>query len=498
MPFEKASFPHNATASPRADESATGDGVTAARAGVRRPTTRSVLALGFGVLLSLLILSGLSAFHALSELQAGNETTLREFLAKNQQLDEIRTAVYLSGTYLRDYLLETDRDKAEESRTALMDAHGRMQSLLAGIAPFSGAGVQDNFEALKREIADYWQTMEPVLSWSPDERRQKGYRFLRDEVFPRRSNTLNIADTIQSVNQQQLMRRDEQLLAKFSSVRSELLLALAAMLLFGVGLAFFSASRLLRLERQTLAHLDAVIEARQELKNLSAKLVSTQEDERKSISRDLHDAVGQSMSAVQFELHDLAVALRPYDAQLRERVDRIRELVESSLAVIRNMALLLRPSMLDDLGLAAALEWLAREISRPTGVRIHVHADGLPGELPDEHKTCVFRIAQEALNNVCKHANAHSVEIAVSATEAWLTVTVRDDGRGFESRRAGGLGLTGMQERVESLGGSIKITSSPGKGTLIEAALPLPRAMTDSEIPAMDEEPRLPAEGVPS
>ena len=149
-------------------------------------------------------------------------------------------------------------------------------------------------------------------------------------------------------------------------------------------------------------------------------------------------------------------------------MDRIRELVESSLAVIRNMALLLRPSMLDDLGLAAALGWLAREISRPTGVRIQVHADGLPGELPDEHKTCVFRIAQEALNNVCKHANAHSVEIAVRANESWLTVTVQDDGRGFQGGRAGGLGLTGMQERVESLGGSIKVTSGLGKGTLIE------------------------------
>ena len=97
------------------------------------------------------------------------------------------------------------------------------------------------FEALKREIQDYWQTLEPVLSWNLDQRRRQGYRFLRDEVFPRRSNTLSIADTIHSVNQQQLMRRDEQLLAKFSSVRSQLMLAMIVMLLFGTGLAFFSA-----------------------------------------------------------------------------------------------------------------------------------------------------------------------------------------------------------------------------------------------------------------
>jgi signal transduction histidine kinase len=446
-------------------------------AGVRLLTMRGGLVLGFGVLLILLILSGLSALHALAEVQSANQTSLGQFLAKDQQLDEIRAALYLSGTYLRDYLLEPDRAKAEQSRSELIDAKARIQSLLAENGPLSGASDREMFEALKREIGDYWQTMEPVLSWSMEQRRRQGFRFWDDEVFPRRSNTLAIADNIRSLDQRQLMRRDAQLLTKFSAVRSQLLLALVVMLLVGMGQAYFSTSHLLRLENQTLKHLQDVTEARQELKDLSAKLVATQESERKSISRDLHDAVGQSMSAVQFELHDLALALRPDDAQLRESVDRVRALVESSLAVIRNMALLLRPSMLDDLGLAAALGWLAREIARPTGLRIQVRADDLPPDLPDEHKTCVFRIAQEALNNVAKHANANAVEITVRASDSWLAITVQDDGRGFQHGRAHGLGLTGMHERAESLGGSVNVTSGPGKGTLIEVALPLPQRL---------------------
>ena len=109
------------------------------RAGVRRLPMRGGLVLGFGVLLILLILSGLSALHALSELQNANETTLHQFLAKNQQLDEIQAAVYLSGTYLRDYLLEPDRAKAEQSRRELIDANARIQSLLADNGPLSGA-----------------------------------------------------------------------------------------------------------------------------------------------------------------------------------------------------------------------------------------------------------------------------------------------------------------------------------------------------------------------
>jgi signal transduction histidine kinase len=467
MPSEKVLF-HPKAAAPPVDQPT---------AGVRLLTMRGGLVLGFGVLLVLLILSGLSALRALSEVQNANQTSLRQFLAKNQQLDEIRGAVYLSGTYLRDYLLEPNRAKAEQSRAELLDANARIQSLLADNGSLSGPGDQEMFATLKRELRDYWQTMEPVLSWTPEQRSKEGYRFLRDEVFPRRSNTLAIADNIRSLDQQQLMRRDEELRSQFFGVRGQVVVSLLVMLLVGIGQAYFSTSHLLRLEKQTLKHLQEVTEARQELKDLSAKLVATQENERKSISRDLHDAVGQSMSAVQFELHDLALALRPYDKDLRERVDRVREMVESSLAVIRNMALLLRPAMLDDLGLAAALGWLAREISRPTGLHIQVQADDLPPDLPDEHKTCVFRIVQEALHNIQKHANANAVEITVRASDSWLSVTVQDDGRGFQQGRNHGLGLTGMHERAESLGGSVKITSGPGKGTLIEVALPLPQRL---------------------
>jgi signal transduction histidine kinase len=469
MPSEKVSFhPKAAVPSPRSAPST---------AGVRLLTMRGGLVLGFGVLLILLILSGLSAMHALAEVQTANQTSLQQFLAKNQQLDEIRAAVYLSGTYLRDYLLESDRARAEQSRRELLDAKARIQSLLADNGPLSSATDREMFDALRRELRDYWQTMEPVLSWGPEQRRRLGFRFLADEVFPRRSNTLAIADNIRSLDRQQLMRRDDELRSQFSGVRGQLVLSLVVMLLVGMGQAYFSTAHLLRLEKQTLKHLQEVTDARQELRDLSSKLVATQENERKSISRDLHDAVGQSMSAVQFELHDLAVALRPHEKELRERVDRVRELVESSLAVIRNMALLLRPAMLDDLGLAAALGWLAREIARPTGLRIQVQADDLPPDLPDEHKTCVFRIVQEALHNVQKHANGNAVEITVRASDAWLSVTVQDDGRGFQHARAHGLGLMGMQERAENLGGSVKITSGPGKGTLIEVSLPLPQRL---------------------
>jgi len=152
------------------------------------------------------------------------------------------------------------------------------------------------------------------------------------------------------------------------------------------------------------------------------------------------------------------------------------------------MALLLRPSMLDDLGLSAALQWQAHQVARSTGIEIRVEAEDLPAEIPDDHKTCIFRVVQEALNNVCRHSNAEMVLIGLRAGDRKLTVSIQDNGRGFSLTGTRGLGLIGMQERVDSLGGSLKIVSGPGEGTVIEICLPLPQSFA---VPPAGEDPLL-------
>ena len=302
-------------------------------------TTRMALALGFGVLLTLLVLSGINAIRAISQLQSSNENILGEFLGWQTKLDELRSAIYLSGTYVRDYLLEPDPAKAEQSRLALVDTRRQIQSMTSLTASEPDSAGQAMYDALRREIEEYWRTLDPVLAWDAQQRYRNGFRFLHDDVLPRRSSTLSIADTIASVNQQQLVQRHHRLFEMFSGFRNRLAIAVIAMFLCGLALAFATALHILRLEGQTMSHLKEVTDAHEEIRNLSARLVETQENERKNISRELHDAVGQSMSAVQFELHDLGVMLTPYSELLRTRVDRIRELVESSVAMVRNMAL---------------------------------------------------------------------------------------------------------------------------------------------------------------
>jgi signal transduction histidine kinase len=141
--------------------------------------------------------------------------------------------------------------------------------------------------------------------------------------------------------------------------------------------------------------------------------------------------------------------------------------------MVRNMALLLRPSMLDDLGLVAALRWQAREVTRRSGLKVKMVADEIAEDLPDSHRTCVYRVVQEALNNCARHSQATQVRVVVRRDPDGLSVMVQDDGIGFEPRREKGLGLLGMEERVARLGGAFSIESQPGHGTVLSIHFPL-------------------------
>jgi signal transduction histidine kinase len=157
----------------------------------------------------------------------------------------------------------------------------------------------------------------------------------------------------------------------------------------------------------------------------------------------------------------------------RARLESIRNLARKGVNETRNMALLLRPSMLDDFGLLPALNWQAKETSRRTGLRVQVSAVDIEGDLGEEHKTCIYRVVQEALNNSARHAQASVVQVAVRGGAGNILLTVQDDGSGFDAHRIRGLGLLGMEERVRHLGGTFEIDSQPGRGTSLKVELPV-------------------------
>jgi signal transduction histidine kinase len=202
--------------------------------------------------------------------------------------------------------------------------------------------------------------------------------------------------------------------------------------------------------------------------------VDAQETERRTISRELHDQVGQTLNAVLVEAANLGKRIQADDAASLQSLDNIRKFADSSVNSIRDIALLLRPSMLDDLGLIPALEWQAREIARRSGIHVKVVAEDAPDVLPDDMRTCVYRVVQEALQNVSRHSRAASAVVTVRQEAGSLLLSVEDDGCGFDPEKTRGLGVLGMQERVRQLGGRFDLQSAPGKGTALRVTLPIP------------------------
>ena len=275
------------------------------------------------------------------------------------------------------------------------------------------------------------------------------------------------------MNEAELQETDRRTTEASLQFRRRLLLVAGLGLSFGAILAAATVLYAGRLEKNIEEKYQESLRAHRELKELSRRLVDTEERERRAISRELHDEVGQSLSALLLDIQNLTET--PTDKGLfRQGLQNIKALAENCLNEVRDIALLLRPSMLDDLGLVPALEWQAREVSKRTGMIVDTVEENVSDDLPDELRTCVYRIVQEALNNCSKHAYAKRVQVRVRQDSNHLRVSIDDDGRGFDPLRNRGMGLTGMNERVSQLGGMLRVHSNPSQGTRLEVDLPLP------------------------
>jgi signal transduction histidine kinase len=294
------------------------------------------------------------------------------------------------------------------------------------------------------------------------------------QVLTMRSQLLDWSGQLSAWNGRQLHSSDEALLSQFGRLQSSLTGSLSIALAAGLLLVVASMAYILRLERQTRGRYRELAHSRHELERLSSSLVDAQEAERRSISRELHDEVGQSLSALLVDLGRLSTNLPADGAEIRERLDHMKSVAERTVGTVRDIALLLRPSMLDDLGLVAALEWQGREVSRRSEMEVAVESENVSDDLPDEYRICVYRLVQEALSNAVRHSRARNARVRVVTSGHSIAVEVSDDGRGFDPQRSRGLGILGMEERVKRLGGTLTVKSAPGQGSLLKAELPLP------------------------
>lgn len=235
----------------------------------------------------------------------------------------------------------------------------------------------------------------------------------------------------------------------------------------------------LRVSQQTSSSLlEKSREMQEELRHLSRQLLSVQEEERKRISRELHDVIAQTLMGINVRLAGLKAESTVSTKELQKKIATTQRLVERSVDIIHRFARELRPSVLDDLGLIPALRTLMKDFTEDTGVRVSLTAFAEIELLDNAKRTVFYRVAQEALNNVARHAQASRAEVTIRNEKGVICMEIKDNGKGFEpdakpgAKKNNRLGLLGMRERVEMIGGTFYVDSAPDKPTTVRVEIP--------------------------
>jgi len=398
------------------------------------------------------------------------------------KLRRLRGDVHLSGIYIRDYLLDTDREEAPEYRqhlTELRQNHATTVRELRALLPADAAPRLDRLEA---GLDEYWQAFEPLFEWSLYEKIMRSGRFLRREVLPRREAVLAIARDIEQLNNSNLLTQRAEVNRRLGDFREDHDRRLWRTLALGFIVALVAVLRLRALERRAERQRAEAEHAEHEMRLLSQQLVATQEEERKKLTRELHDHVGQMLTALRMELGRADRARGASDAQLGQAIGEARRLLDTILRSVRDLVMGLRPSMLDDFGLQPALEWHVRDFRRRFGIPVDLSLGGDLDSLPDQYRTAVYRIVQEALTNCARHASAKQIDIRVHLEANTLDLRVADDGTGIAPDRAGGVGLIGIEERVRELHGVFHVGLRKPRGTELHVTLPVTTSIQEAQL----------------
>lgn len=435
--------------------------------------TWPVAALGLSGLLVLVVASLTTASRRAQEIYA----ELDRLNAHHRQIEgkfrRLRSDIQLSSIFVRDYLL--DIGNAAEHRTRLNELRRENLATFAELRALGQAAEWDDDRSrrLEAELDEYWRVTEPFFDRRPGAEFTGGVAFLRRAVIPRRQTVLALAREIEDLNNSNLAAERAEVTRRHDEFRADLRRLLWQSVFLGLVVAASAVVRLGVLERRSERERAFAAEAERHMRELSQQLVVTQEEERKKLSRELHDHVGQVLTALRMELGRIERLRMPTNASLGEAVSESRALVDNVVRTVRDLAQGLRPSMLDDFGLLAALEWLVRDFTRRFDISAHLRTDGDFADLPDLHRTCAYRTVQEAMTNCVKHAGASRIDIDVRAADGALEVSVSDDGVGIDpARRRAGLGLRGLEERVRDLDGTVSIRGARGAGTTVTIRLP--------------------------
>jgi signal transduction histidine kinase len=426
-------------------------------------SARVALLLGFAAVFALWLVWGTQLVQNLRHIEHNVESLQRHYVRGEQALSRVRTNVLLGSIYLRDALIDSAPARQEYYRNELSRLRDEIEALLSTYLKDVPSAERDRWARLEEELSDYWSSRDVAFTGgarTPTE----SYLLLRQRVVPRRDGVLQIVDQLGALQAAARQQQETETAALYSAVRARLYLIGAITLVGAVGAAVLAARRVSQLQYQVDQQRLEEWRIRRDLERLSAGLVDVQVRERREISRELHDAIGQALTAVKL---DIGIALRG-DVSERTRValDEAKEITESTLQSVRDLSQLLHPSTLDDFGLPETLRTYLKRFAERTGIRAQLVA-ALPDRLPPDIEASLYRIIQEAMNNIARHSGANACTVTVNTIGSELRLVVEDNGRGLRGNLGHGLGLIAMRERAQAQAGSFAIDAPASGGTRV-------------------------------
>jgi signal transduction histidine kinase len=440
-------------------------------------TIRALLVVGFGLTFGIWLLAWYSFSRDIVQLEEQAHDVSARYLRAQEQISATRADVYRASILARDALLGPTPPTVAD-RDELAAAYASADKTLAGYEPVQLRDGRDRVERLRDEIDALRRAMTSLVvpgdagGWAASDRRS-----LLAAIRPRRDAAIRIADELQGLNRNDFLQHQRSTTTLYRDTQERFSNSLALALLASLGIAVFAGTQVTRLERRLLVQRAQDLQNQQDLQRLSAKLIHAQEEERRSIARELHDEVGQVLTAIKVELavaqHTLSAAGEPVTVLADARV-----ITDRALHTVRDLSRLLHPALLDDIGLPAALDWYIKGYRKRHGLAVEYEVQGIDDRLAPDIEASVYRIVQEGLTNVVRHAATSSCVVRLVHAEGVLMVTVADDGVGFDpqapsrDRTDQGLGLIGIRERAWHLGGTVTLTSAVGRGTTLFIVVP--------------------------
>jgi signal transduction histidine kinase len=451
------------------------------RGGRRRAETSRgswIARAGYTALIVLLFFSVFASYRIQMALSEQNLEIYRHYVKQDEAFVRLRSAVWRGSVAARDFFLSPQKSRGAELKSQVESLRKECLAQL-GELRIPGRDTAD----LRAVLSEYWSTLDDAAGYMVGATGMQAYEFAQREIVPRRDAASSALRELTVASREAVEASEQEFSQKRRDAVRQIAIMLVLALLVGITVAAFSIRRTEKLQRELVKNYESMAEARRDLQQLSSRLIQVQEEERARLSRELHDEIGQILTAVRMEISRAIAGAGQDPSEVSERLSRLsraRGLAEKAIQIVRDISLLLRPSALDDLGLIPALQSQLDDFSRRSGIQCEFSEEGVQETLSDEVKTCAYRSVQEAINNCEKYSSASQLRVRIEETPSEIRIDIKDNGKGLELGAGGmparrkGSGLLWMRERIGMLGGRLAIESAPGAGLRISISIPLP------------------------